>query len=296
MPPFFSAWVESDANVHDQPSLDAELAALCTQLEQEWLSIYQIEYSIQNKYCGRGEQPRFCKRPAAPPAGDGGASQPPFAQSLRWFASRASTIITCLNDPNNYSKYKYAYTAARKMTATADRFVTVSSPFSDLGQRQEWDELTKVVAALFLHGFEYTLFQFGWAPFDLWTPGGLDALRQRVYEAGQLADNVLKEAVATRGVKFGQWVREHAEGGAGALHKFTKPRTPWRPDGSVSFSGVDPSVATLQTVVDNEAKKWETLWHTQKEASAPDFSNYIDNEPPLRPPYPRSNSGGGQTF
>ena len=153
MPPFFSAWVESDANVHDQPSLDAEFAALCTQLEQEWLSIYQIEYSIQHKYCGRGEQPRYCKRPAAPPAGDGGASQPPFAQSLRWFASRASTIITCCSDPSIYTKYKYAYTAARKMTATADRFVTVTSPFSDLGQRQEWAELTKVVAALFFARF-----------------------------------------------------------------------------------------------------------------------------------------------
>jgi hypothetical protein len=99
--------------------------------------------------------------------------------------------------------------------------------------------------------------------------------------AGQLADNVVQAAVATRGVKFGQWVREHAEGGAGALHKFTKPRTQWKPDGSVSFSGVDPSVATLQSVVDNEAKKWETLWHTRKEASAPDFSRHIENEPPL---------------
>ena len=96
-----------------------------------------------------------------------------------------------------------------------------------------------------------------------------------------MADNILKEAVATGGVKFGQWVREHAEGGAGALHKFTKPRTPWKPDGSVSFSGVEPSVATLQSVVDNEAKKWEALWATRKEASAPDFSNFIDNEPSL---------------
>ena len=278
---FFSAWVESEANVHDQPSLDAEFAALCTQLEQEWLMIYQIEYSIQDKYCGRGEQPRFCKRPAAPPAGDGGASQPPFAVSLRWFASRASTIVTYCRDPDNCTKYKYAYAAARKMMATADRFVTVTSPFADLGQRQEWAELTKIVASLFLHGFDHTLFLFGWAPFDLWTPGGLDALRKRVHDAGQLADSVVKEAVATRGVKFGQWVREHAEGGAGALHKFTKPRTPWKPDGSVSFSGVDPSVATLQSVVDNEAKKWEALWQTRNEASAPDFSNHIANEPSL---------------
>ena len=138
-----------------------------------------------------------------------------------------------------------------------------------------------VIDHIFLHGFDYTLALFGWAPFDLWTPGGLEAFRERVHTAGQLADNVVKEAVATRGVKFGQWVREHAEGGAGALHKFTKPRTQWKPDGSVSFSGVDPSVATLQSVVDNEAKKWETLWHTRKEASAPDFSRHIGNEPPL---------------
>ena len=83
------------------------------------------------------------------------------------------------------------------------------------------------------------------------------------------------------GGKFGQWVRDSSERGAGVLHKFTKPRVPWKPDGSVSFSAVDPSVATLQSVVNSEAKKWETLWQTRKEAKAPDFSNHVDNEPPL---------------
>ena len=89
-----SAWVESDTNVCDQPSLDREFVGLGVQLEQEWLEIYQIPYDTKNKYCGRGEKPRYRKRPALPPPSVGGAAQPPFAVSLRWFAARTNTIFT----------------------------------------------------------------------------------------------------------------------------------------------------------------------------------------------------------
>ena len=84
--------------------------------------------------------------------------------------------------------------------------------------------------------------------------GGLDALHERIREASRLADLVTKNSVEARGSKFGQWVRDKAEWGAGLLHKFTKPRVPWKADGAVSFAGVAPSVATLQDVVNGQAK------------------------------------------
>ena len=68
----------------------------------------------------------------------------------------------------------------------------------------------------------------------------------------------------------------------GALHNFTKPRVPWKADGVVSFAGVAPSVATMQDVVNAQAKGWEALWNTRKGSSAPDLSSHLDNEPPLR--------------
>ena len=83
-------------------------------------------------------------------------------------------------------------------------------------------------------------------------------------------------------VSLGNGLGIMPKGGAGALHKFTKPRVPWKADGAVSFAGVAPSVATLQDVVNAQAKGWEALWDTRKGSSAPDLSNHLDNEPPLR--------------
>ena len=41
-------------------------------------------------------------------------------------------------------------------------------------------------------------------------------------------------------------------------------------------------MATLRDVVNAQAKGWEALWDTRKGSSAPDLSNHLDNEPPLR--------------
>ena len=147
--PFFSAWVESDANVCDQPALGRDFVSSCTQLEQEWLDMYQTPYDTQHKYCGRGEKPRYRKRPALPPPSVGGAAHPPFAVSLRWFAARASTILTYLRDPDNSTRYRFACTAARKLQATADRSNVVGSPFSDINECREWAQLSKVIACFF---------------------------------------------------------------------------------------------------------------------------------------------------
>jgi hypothetical protein len=136
--------------VCDQPSLDREFVSLCVQLEQEWLEIYQIPYDTQKKYCGRGEKPRYRKRPALPPPSVGGAAHPPFAVSLRWFAARTNTILTYLRDVNNITKYRFACTAARKLLATADRFNVTGSPFSDINECRDWAQITKVIGCFFL--------------------------------------------------------------------------------------------------------------------------------------------------
>ena len=62
-----------------------------------------------------------------------------------------------------------------------------------------------------------------------------------------------------------------------------KPRVPWKADGPVAFApGNSPSVATLQDVVNEQAKGWKALWDTRSGSPAPDFRGHIDNEAPLR--------------
>ena len=132
--PFFSAWTESEANVHDQATLDSEFAALCVQMEQEWLNIYQIPYTAQYKYVGRGEKQRFKQRAVLPPATGGGVARPPFVVSLRWVALHCSTILAYLrsnnNGINNYSLCGDACRAARSLVVGGPRFLVLNSPFS----------------------------------------------------------------------------------------------------------------------------------------------------------------------
>ena len=100
--------------MHDQASLDLEFAALCSQCEQEWLSIYQIPYDTQHKYVGRGEKPRFKSRAVLPPASGGGVARPPFAASLRWTARHASNIV---------AYYKKRYTTGNNHASGMPRIV-----------------------------------------------------------------------------------------------------------------------------------------------------------------------------
>ena len=93
--------------MHDQATLDSEFAALCVQMEQEWLNIYQIPYTAQYKYVGRGEKQRFKQRAVLPPASSGGVARPPFAASLRWTARHASNIVAYLKN-NSTAGNKYA--------------------------------------------------------------------------------------------------------------------------------------------------------------------------------------------
>ena len=51
----------------------------------------------------------------------------------------------------------------------------------------------------FLHGFEITVILFGWAPFDMWLLGGLDALQGRIREATRLAEFVTRNSVGAMG-------------------------------------------------------------------------------------------------
>ena len=152
--------------------------------------------------------------------------------------SRRVLVLYLRMDVNNITKYRFACTAARKLLATADRFNSVGSPFSDINECRDWAQLTKVIACCFLHGFEFTVSFFGWAPFDLWMPGGLDALQDRIREATRLAERVTKNSVEARGSKFGQWVRDNAEGRMGHCINSLSPESPGRRTGPSLLLGL----------------------------------------------------------
>ncbi len=168
-----------------QASLDSEFAALCTQCEQEWLSIYQIPYDVQHKYVGRGEKPRFKSRAVLPPASRGGVARPPFAASLRWTARHASNIVAYLKNNstsgNNYALWYVAYYSARSLFFGASRYLVLNPPFSELTELQEWPKCSEVVGTMFRWGYGATVGAYGGAspgPLHPWWPRFFDLLHR----------------------------------------------------------------------------------------------------------------------
>ena len=175
-------------------------------------------------------------------------------------ALQSNTILVALSDVNcTYNKYYCACCAARKLFRCATRFLVTTSPFSDPSELQDWATMSEMVGSLFIWGYQATVDYYGWAPFDLGTPAGLEAFKNTISEAKRVSEVVVKNRLESRKSTFGSWVLSQNAGGAGALHKFTKPRMAWSPHGAfeVGAKGAPP---TLQNAVDTEAKRWEELW------------------------------------
>ena len=66
----------------------------------------------------------------------------------------------------------------------------------------------------------------------LFAPPGLECLAQKVKEAQDLATKIVESCIEVRKQRFSSWVQEQSAGGAGALHKFVKPRQAWAPHGA----------------------------------------------------------------
>ena len=175
-------------------------------------------------------------RAVLPPASSGGVARPPFAVSLRWAALQNSIILAHLkgsiNNLYKYSAHVDAVRAARSLFFGASRFLSVKSPFSELTELQEWAEFCEWMGSVMLWGYEGTLCYYGWAPFDPTCPAGLEALDAKIKEAQNLATKIIEANYESRVQRFSNWVKEQSVGGAGALHKFVKPRMAWSPHGA----------------------------------------------------------------
>ena len=111
---------------------------------------------------------------------------------------------------------------------------------------------------------------FLWPPFDPRSPPGIEALDQKIKEAQDLATKIVEANIEARVQRFSSWVQEQSAGGAGALHKFVKPRMAWNPHGA--YEGPQGVPPTLQATVNAEAQTWSTLWNSCGSPTPPCFS------------------------
>ena len=79
-------------------------------------------------------------------------------------------------------------------------------------------------------------------------------------------------------------MQEHSDGGAGPLHKWTKPDTPWQP-----LAPPDAGVADLQIAVHPQVAAegvlttWEKVWKEECDHDAPWLQPPSSDEPELDP-------------
>ena len=137
------------------------------------------------------------------------------------------------------------------------------------------------MGSVMLWGYEGTLWYYGWAPFDPTCPAGLEALDAKIKEAQNLATKIIEANYESRVQRFSNWVKEQSVGGAGALHKFVKPRMAWSPHGA--YQGPEGVPPTLQATVDAEAKTWRDLWNSCGNPTPPEFPSEIPSMPRISP-------------
>ncbi|CAK0817851.1 unnamed protein product [Prorocentrum cordatum] len=98
---------------------------------------------------------------------------------------------------------------------------------------------------------------------------GVPYLEYWALKAGEIAEQEREAALAMATKEWRQWVQAHSVGGAGPLHKWTEPSTPWTPIGPPPSSPAAPRCGDPQRAADKVLKGWEERPPTREPKLAP---------------------------